>query len=152
MRITTKGRYGVRAVLNLASSCHNRPITISHIAKEEQISPEFLEQIFFKLKKAGVIRSMRGPGGGFVLNRKISEITIKDILDAVGENVYPTPCTDKKALENCPRVNVCALSKIWSRLSAKVEEFLEGHTLKDIIDETGRKHSDELVSGQDFTI
>ena len=152
MRITTKGRYGVRAVLNLASSCHNRPVTISKIAEEEEISPEFLEQIFFKLKKAGIIRSLRGPGGGFVLNRKISEITIKDLLDAVGENIYPTPCTERSGDKGCPRSSRCSLPQIWSRLSDRIEGFLTELTLNDIINETGKKYSDEISPGQDFSI
>jgi len=94
MRLTTKGRYGVRAVVNLAAKEQNLPVPISLIAKEEELSPEFNEQIFFKLKKAGLIRSIRGPKGGFVLNQNPSEITIKTILDAVGEPLYPAPCTN----------------------------------------------------------
>ena len=82
MRITTKGRYGLRAVINLARTNHNRPVSIGSIASEENVSSEFLEQIFFKLKKAGLIRSIRGPGGGFVLNRTPAEISVQDILDA----------------------------------------------------------------------
>ena len=152
MRITTKGRYGVRAVLNLASSCTNRPITISQIAREEEISPEFLEQIFFRLKKAGIIRSLRGPGGGFMLDRRVSDITVKDILDAVGEQIYPTPCTEQESDRKCPRMSICCLSDIWERLYHRIEDFLTTLTLKDIIDETGKKYSDELLSGQDFSI
>ena len=94
MRLTTKGRYGVRAVVNLAAAVGNEPISISYIAKKEQLSPEFLEQIFFRLKKAGLIRSVRGPKGGFVLNHKPSEISVKTILDAVGEPLFPAPCVD----------------------------------------------------------
>jgi Rrf2 family iron-sulfur cluster assembly transcriptional regulator len=69
MRLTTKGRYGVRALVNLASTYANRPVAIKQIAKEEKISPEFLEQIFYLLKKNGIISSIRGPGGGFVLSK-----------------------------------------------------------------------------------
>ncbi len=89
MRITTKGRYGLRAVINLARSNHSRPVSIGSIASEENVSSEFLEQIFFKLKKAGLIRSIRGPGGGFVLNRMPGEISVQDILAAVGETQGP---------------------------------------------------------------
>ena len=133
MRLTTKGRYGVRAVLNLASQDHNGPTSISQISKEEDLSPEFLEQIFFKLKKAGLIRSVRGPKGGFVLNRKPSELTIKAILDAVGESINPTPCTNGSA-NPCPRVSDCALASVWKEFHQVIENHLDGISLKDIIE------------------
>src|SRR5512137_1577486 len=102
MRLTTKGRYGVRAVVNLAAAVNNEPISISQIARKEELSPEFLEQIFFRLKKAGLIRSIRGPKGGFVLNHKPSDISVKTILDAVGEPLFPAPCAEHGS-KPCPR-------------------------------------------------
>ncbi len=152
MRLTTKGRYGVRAVLNLAASYQNRPVSIKKISEEEDISPEFLEQIFFKLKKAGLIRSLRGPGGGFVLNRKASEITIKDILDAVGEGIFPAPCTDKKISSGCERERECTMAKTWKRFAKIIEDFLDNLTIQDVINESGKKYYEELKPGQDFSI
>ena len=133
MRLTTKGRYGVRAVLNLAAQNQNHPISISQISKEEDLSPEFLEQIFFKLKKAGVIRSIRGPKGGFVLNWKPSRVTIKAILDAVGESINPTPCTNKSTVP-CPREKDCALAPVWNEFNKVIEKHLDGISIKDIIE------------------
>lgn len=133
MRLTTKGRYGVRAVLNLAGQNQNHPISISQISKEEDLSPEFLEQIFFKLKKAGVIRSIRGPKGGFVLNWKPSEVTIKAILDAVGESINPTPCTNGSS-EPCPRKKNCALAPVWNGFYQVLEKHLDSISIKDIIE------------------
>jgi Rrf2 family iron-sulfur cluster assembly transcriptional regulator len=132
MRLTTKGRYGVRAVLNLAEQDQNHPVSISRISQEENLSPEFLEQIFFKLKKAGVIRSVRGPKGGFILNWKPSEITIKTILDAVGESINPTPCTNGST-DPCPREQDCALAPVWNEFNEVIEKHLNGISLKDII-------------------
>jgi Rrf2 family iron-sulfur cluster assembly transcriptional regulator len=133
MRLTTKGRYGVRAVLNLAAQNQNHPISISQISKEEDLSPEFLEQIFFKLKKAGVIRSIRGPKGGFILNWKPSEVTIKAILDAVGEPINPTPCTNGSGAP-CPREEDCALAPVWNEFHNVIEKHLDGISIKDIIE------------------
>jgi Rrf2 family iron-sulfur cluster assembly transcriptional regulator len=132
MRLTTKGRYGVRAVLNLAAQNQSHPISISQISKEEDLSPEFLEQIFFKLKKAGVIRSIRGPKGGFVLNWKPSEVTIKAILDAVGESVNPTPCTNSST-DPCPREKDCALAPVWNDFNEVIEKHLDGVSIEDIL-------------------
>lgn len=133
MRLTTKGRYGVRAVLNLATQNQNHPISISQISQEENLSPEFLEQIFFKLKKAGVIRSIRGPKGGFVLNWRPSEVTIKAILDAVGESINPTPCTNGSS-EPCPRKKDCALAPVWNGFYQVIEKHLDSISIKDIIE------------------
>jgi Rrf2 family iron-sulfur cluster assembly transcriptional regulator len=133
MRLTTKGRYGVRAVLNLATQNQNHPISISQISQEENLSPEFLEQIFFKLKKAGVIRSIRGPKGGFVLNWRPSEVTIKAILDAVGESINPTPCTNGSS-EPCPRKKDCALAPVWNGFYQVIEKHLDSISIEDIIE------------------
>lgn len=151
MRITTKGRYGLRAVINLANARHNRPISISSIANEEKVSSEFLEQIFFKLKKAGLIRSVRGPGGGFVLERKPSEISVQDILQAVGEMRGLTPCTlRRRAL--CDRSEPCAAHGIWIGLQKAMEDYLGSITLKSILETNGKTFLASLDSGQDFSI
>lgn len=151
MRITTKGRYGLRAVINLAMARHNRPISIGLIASEEKVSSEFLEQIFFKLKKAGLIRSIRGPGGGFVLNRKPAEISVANILEAVGETHGLTPCTlRRKTL--CNRPEPCPAHDIWLGLQKTMEDYLSSVTLKDIMEKNGKKYYAKLGSGPDFSI
>lgn len=150
MRVTTKGRYGLRAIINLAMTSHNRPVSISSIAKGEKVSSEFLEQIFFKLKKTGLIRSVRGPGGGFLLNRKPSDISVKDILDAVGETPGLTPCTLRRTL--CDRLGPCPAREIWTGLQERVESYLSGISLRDICEKNGKKYLTSLESDQDFTI
>ena len=151
MRITTKGRYGLRAVINLARTNHSRPVSIGSIATQENVSSEFLEQIFFKLKKAGLIRSIRGPGGGFVLNRAPAEISVQDILAAVGETRGLTPCTlRRKTL--CDRPEPCAAHDIWTGLQKTMEDYLTNVTLKDILAKNGRQVFANLEAGQDFSI
>ena len=151
MRITTKGRYGLRAVINLAKTNHSRPVSIGSIATQENVSSEFLEQIFFKLKKAGLIRSIRGPGGGFVLNRTPGEISVQDILEAVGETRGLTPCTlRRKTL--CDRPEPCAAHDIWSGLQKTMENYLTNVTLKDILAKNGKQVFAKLEAGQDFSI
>ncbi len=142
----------MRAVLNLAASYANRPISIKTIAADEGISPEFLEQIFFKLKKSGIISSVRGPGGGFVLNRKPAEVSVKDILEAVGEPTFPTPCTDPHDPDRCSRKEGCNITHTWQRFNSVINEFLAGLTLKDILEEGGGKLSQGVKQGQDFAI
>jgi Rrf2 family iron-sulfur cluster assembly transcriptional regulator len=120
-------------VVNLAAAVGNEPISISYIAKKEQLSPEFLEQIFFRLKKAGVIRSVRGPKGGFVLNHKPSEISVKTILDAVGEPLFPAPCADH-GTKACPQQEGCLISPIWQDFYELMRKYLSAISLKDIVE------------------
>jgi Rrf2 family transcriptional regulator, iron-sulfur cluster assembly transcription factor len=150
MKITTKGRYGVRAVLSLAQTSCNRPVSIKTIAANENLSPEFLEQIFFKLKKAGIINSFRGPGGGFILNRKTSEITLKDIFAAVQEPIAPVPCSDKKT--HCERQANCVAVRVWQEFYGMVDDFFSRTTLKDILDKNGSKAHKATDKEHNFSI
>jgi Rrf2 family iron-sulfur cluster assembly transcriptional regulator len=151
MRITTKGRYGLRAVINLAGAHHSRPVSIGSIAGEEKVSSEFLEQIFFKLKKAGLIKSIRGPGGGFLLNKTPDEISVQNILEAVGETHGLTPCTlRRKTL--CDASVPCPAHDIWIGLQKTMEDYLSHVTLKDILEKSGKRYASALKAGQDFSI
>jgi Rrf2 family iron-sulfur cluster assembly transcriptional regulator len=130
---------------------HSRPVSIRAISQEEKVSSEFLEQIFFKLKKAGLIRSIRGPGGGFVLNRKPSEISVHDILTAVGETPGLTPCTlHRRTL--CDRADHCAAHDVWTGLQKTMDDYLSSITMNDLMEKNGKNLSTALSTGQDFSI
>lgn len=129
MRITTKGRYGLRAVLALAArSTDNTPISIKTISELEGISAEFLEQIFFRLRKAGLIASVRGPSGGFYFAKSLDSITLKDIIDASGEGVSIAPCVCGKAPVCTKKVN-CEAGRIWEEMSDHINAYLSSKTL-----------------------
>jgi Rrf2 family iron-sulfur cluster assembly transcriptional regulator len=133
VRITTKGRYALRAVLSLAqSSIEGKPVSIKQIAKQEDISAEFLEQIFFKLRKAGVIRSVRGPGGGFFFARSLDEITLLDIIEASGEGMGISPCACGKE-GPCERQNECPAFAIWNQMDDTMRDFAGSRTIADMI-------------------
>jgi Rrf2 family iron-sulfur cluster assembly transcriptional regulator len=131
MRITTKGRYALRAVLALAASGdHGKPVSIKSISEKEDISAEFLEQIFFRLRKAGVIGSVRGPGGGFYFMRPLEEISLLDILEASGEGLGISPCAcGKKA---CDRSANCAASKVWNELDGILRNYANERSIADM--------------------
>lgn len=142
MRITTKGRYALRAMVNLAASYNGKPRPIKKIAADENISPEFLEQIFFKLKKAGVIGSVRGPGGGFILDREPATISVKDIFLAVDEGLDLTPCTactDDPDEQPCARTDQCLVYSVWKAASDHILAYFEGITLQSIVDDNREK-------------
>ena len=133
MRITTRGRYALRASLALAKlGKDGRPISINQLSEEENISPVFLEQIFFKLRKAGIVASMRGPGGGFNFTRPMNELTIKEILDAAGEDLDITFC--ERHQNKCERMNHCLSHCIWMDLTGMVNKYFSGITLESIIE------------------
>lgn len=136
MRITTKGRYALRAVIALAETSQDgTPVSIKTIATQEDISPEFLEQIFFRLRKAGFISSVRGPGGGFFFSRPLSEITLCDIIEASGEGLDVGECSCGKR-GPCEEAERCPAGKIWSEMDARLREYAEAKTLEDILKES----------------
>jgi Rrf2 family iron-sulfur cluster assembly transcriptional regulator len=140
MRITTKGRYALRAIVNLASGSQDKPIPIKRIAEEEEISPEFLEQIFFRLKKAGIIRSVRGPGGGFMLNQLPGSISLREIFEAVGEGVNLTPCVScSMDPSTCEKTANCLVHDVWLKVSERVGGILEDFNLENIIEDRVQK-------------
>ncbi|MBN1685130.1 MAG: Rrf2 family transcriptional regulator [Spirochaetales bacterium] len=138
MRITTRGRYGLRAVLKLTVSDRGKPISIRELSESEDISPEFLEQIFFKLRKAGIIKSTRGPGGGFQLDKSPDQITVKDIFDAVGEEISLTPCTsDTDPRSPCERAGDCITRDMWQATSEHINEYFDNITIQSLLDRQG---------------
>lgn len=133
MRITTRGRYALRASLALAKlGREGHPVSINQLSEMENISPVFLEQIFFKLRKAGLVNSIRGPGGGFSFARPLDQLTVREILDASGEDLNITTCD--KHLENCERTGECLAHFIWNDLSDLVLRFFSEITLASIIE------------------
>jgi len=133
MRVTTKGRYALRAVIALAGlSEADRPVSIKTISEKEGISPEFLEQIFFKLRREGLIQSVRGPGGGFYLAKPAETITLKDIIEASGEGVGIAPCVCGKDAD-CGREADCVAGTVWHELAANIDGYMKGVSLASML-------------------
>ena len=137
MRVTTKGRYALRAMINLAQNTSEKPLSIKRITEVEDLSPIFLEQIFTKLKKYGLIKSIRGAGGGFMLARDASEISVKDILEAVEEGIRLTPCCASETVpaEKCVKSNICRAMQFWNDANEHVMNFFAGYSLSRVMDE-----------------
>ena len=144
MRITTRGRYALRASLALAVlEKKDSPVSINTLSERENISSVFLEQIFFKLRKAGLVSSSRGPGGGFCFAQSLDKITVRQILDAAGENLELTFCD--KRIEDCERLGECMTHHVWRDVSDLVNKFFENITLASILE----KYGTGLDSGQE---
>jgi Rrf2 family iron-sulfur cluster assembly transcriptional regulator len=136
MRITTRGRYALRASLTLAKLQEKgEPVSINSLAEEENISTAFLEQIFFKLRKSGIVASVRGPAGGFCFARPLDKVTVKQILDAAGEELNSISCD--KSGEDCSRIGGCLSHAIWVNVTALINDYFSGITLASIIEKYG---------------
>jgi Rrf2 family iron-sulfur cluster assembly transcriptional regulator len=134
MRLTTKGRFAVTAMIDLALRSHSGPVALAAISQRQQISLSYLEQLFGKLRRHELVESTRGPGGGYSLGRAADEITVADIILAVDEPLDATGCGGK---ENCmgDDSGKCMTHDLWSALNSKMIEFLSSVTLKKLVDE-----------------
>lgn len=130
MRLTTKGRYAVTAMLDLAYHSGQRPVALTDIAKRQDISLSYLEQLFAKLRRAGMVIGIRGPGGGYQLSRPAGEINIADIITAVDESVDSTRCGGKG---NCQNNQPCLTHALWMGLSEQIHNYLSRITLGDLL-------------------
>lgn len=133
MRLTTKGRFAVTAMIDLALRQDGGPVTLAAISQRQQISLSYLEQLFGKLRRNDLVESTRGPGGGYSLGRKAAEITVADIITSVDEPLDATQCGGK---ENCGADGSrCMTHDLWAALNVHVLHFLESVTLQKLVDE-----------------
>jgi len=131
MRLTTKGRYAVTAMLDLAVHGAEKPVSLNDISGRQKISLSYLEQLFAKLRRQKLVRSVRGPGGGYFLGSEASNINVADIVDAVNETIDVTRCNRKG---DCQEGDACLTHHLWCELSDQIHEFLSGITLQSLLD------------------
>jgi Rrf2 family transcriptional regulator, iron-sulfur cluster assembly transcription factor len=132
MKMSTKGRYAVMAMIDIGEHSAGRPVSLAAIAERQDISQEYLEQLFGKLRKAGLVESARGPGGGYRLARDASEIPVADIIVAADEALRVTRC-EGDAVEGCVRGKKCSAHDLWSSLGRQMMHFLGSITLDDVV-------------------
>lgn len=130
MRLTTKGRYAVTAMLDLALNAENGPISLADISRRQSISLSYLEQLFAKLRRSRLVTSVRGPGGGYRLSRPGELIFVAEIIDAVNENIDATDCAGKA---DCNDGETCLTHYLWCDLSEQIHRFLLGISLANLV-------------------
>jgi Rrf2 family iron-sulfur cluster assembly transcriptional regulator len=131
MKLTTKGRFAVTAMLDLALHGADGPVTLAGISERQKISLSYLEQLFGKLRRRGLVESVRGPGGGYHLAREATKITVADIIRAVDEPIDSTQCGGR---ENCLDHHRCMTHELWAELNSTVAGFLSGIKLSDLVE------------------
>jgi Rrf2 family iron-sulfur cluster assembly transcriptional regulator len=142
MRLTTKGRYAVTAMLDLSLNYGVGAITLADISERQGISLSYLEQLFARLRKQGLVSSSRGPGGGYRLSRTAETITVLDVISAVDEKVDTTQCEGK---QNCHGDEKCLSHELWQSLSDQIRVYLDGITLAEVVSSYEQKRSGEKV-------
>lgn len=130
MRLTTKGRYAVTAMLDLAYHSEEKPVTLTEIATRQTISLSYLEQLFSRLRKAGMVIGVRGPGGGYKLSRTAKEINVADIITAVDEPIDSTKCGGKG---DCQDGQPCLTHDLWMGLSDQIRTYLKSISLEEVL-------------------
>jgi Rrf2 family cysteine metabolism transcriptional repressor len=133
MKLSTKGKYGVRAVFEIARHYGNGPISIKEIAERQGISFSYLEQILHKLGKAGLIDSVRGPAGGYLLARQPSELTIGDIVRVLEGPIALSHCLEPGESADCYQADDCVARMVWAKVGAKIEEALDSISFDDLL-------------------
>jgi Rrf2 family iron-sulfur cluster assembly transcriptional regulator len=143
MRLTTKGRFAVTAMLDLAMHGGKRPVTLAGISQRQSISLSYLEQLFGKLRRHTLVESVRGPGGGYTLARDLEKVSVADIITAVDEPLDATQCGGK---ENCQDERRCMTHELWATLNDKMYEYLDSVKLSDLVAQQGpRKESVKVL-------
>ena len=142
MRLTTKGRYAVTAMLDLSLNYGLGAITLADISERQGISLSYLEQLFARLRKQGLVSSSRGPGGGYRLSRSAEDITVLDVISAVDEKVDSTQCEGRK---NCHGDEKCLSHELWQSLSDQIRVYLDGITLAEVVSSYEHKNNGEHV-------
>ena len=132
MKISTKGRYAIRLMLDLASDTSGKAVSLNDIAARQQISEKYLEQIISVLNKAGYVRSIRGPQGGYLLVKEPKEYTVGMILRATEGDLAPVSCVGNGAVE-CDRADGCVTVRIWQKINDAVKDVVDNITLADLV-------------------
>ena len=138
MRLTTKGRFAVTAMVDLALRDSAGPVTLAEISSRQKISLSYLEQLFGKLRRHSLVESVRGPGGGYRLGRDIARISVADIILAVDEPIDATQCAGK---ENCRDEQKCLTHDLWATLNDHIFGYLESVTLRQLVDNQRARES-----------
>ena len=133
MKITSRGRYAVMALVSLASSSRGNPVSIQAIARQESIPEPYLQQLFLRLKRKNLVKSVRGPGGGFLLARHPSAITVGEVIRTAEGKAGRVGC--RKAGRRCGMIDRCRTQGMWDALEARMEEFLDSMSLEDLFED-----------------
>jgi len=143
MKLSTKGRYGTRALLDLALHQGERPVLLKDIAQRQEISPWYLEHLIAPLIAGGIVRSTRGAKGGISLARPPEEVRLSEVVQLLEGSIAPVECVNDSGI--CSRSELCVTRDIWTKIKRAINEVLESTTLQDLVEQQKRKERHEQV-------
>jgi len=135
IRVSTKGRYALRAMIDLAMHSDDAPVARRDIADRQDISADYAAQLFRPLEDVGLVEGVKGPGGGYRLTRAPGEIRAREVVEALEGAVALAPCVDPEDPTGCPNADLCAARGLWERLSKAMTDLLDAYTLQDLCNE-----------------
>ncbi len=138
MKLTSKGRYAVTAILDIALNSEHGPVSLADISERQHISLSYLEQLFAKLRRGGLVKSVRGPGGGYQLGLSSEQISIGMVINAVNENINVTKCSGNG---NCQGGVKCLTHSLWEELSVRIENFLNEITIAELVEKQASRNN-----------
>ena len=147
MRITTKGRYGLRAAIDLAINGGVEAVSINAIAERQQLSESYLEQLMAKLRKANIVTSIRGAQGGYKLARPACEISVGEVLRSLEGDLRPVDCSAIDDDDRCGQKDLCVTRYVWTKINESINETVDSITLQDLLDQNDIKNNPESLSG-----
>ncbi|RGT73161.1 RrF2 family transcriptional regulator [Mediterraneibacter massiliensis] len=147
MKLSTKGRYGLRALIDLAQYSENGPVSITNISGRQDISERYLEQLMAKLKKAGIVESIRGAAGGYLLAKPMEEISVGEVLRALEGSLEPVECAGLGPGNGCSASDICVTKYVWQRINESINQAVDEIKLEQLVEESKKKqHTADRVS------
>ncbi len=142
MKLSTRGRYGLKAMFDLAQHAGEGPISLKSIAERQDISEHYLEQLVSGLRKTGLVKSVRGAQGGYILGREPSKIRVGDIIRVLEGPIAPVECVSEEDPECCEKADYCVTRTIWEKVRNSISEVLDSITLADMIQDAAKKENE----------
>lgn len=145
LKVSTKGRYGLRAIVDLAVNDKEGQVSLKSIAERQGLSDNYLEQLFASLKKSGIIKSVRGAQGGYMLSKPAERITVGDVLRSLEGTLCPVDCIDLDVPTGCDRADVCVTAPVWIKLRDKINEVVDSFTIADLVKDFENKIKNDYI-------
>lgn len=145
VKVSTKGRYGLRAIVDLAINNQDGQVSLKSVAQRQGLSENYLEQLFSSLKKSGLVKSIRGAQGGYLLAKPAEMISVGDVLRSLEGTLCPVECIDLDMATNCDRADECVTVTVWAKLRDKINEVVDSITIADLVSEYEEKTKNDYI-------
>lgn len=146
MKLSTKGRYGLRALIDLGQYSSQNPVSITSISGRQGISERYLEQLMGMLKKAGLVKSIRGASGGYVLTKELSDISVGDVLRALEGSLEPVECPGLNPDEGCKAADICVTKYVWKKINESINHTVDEIKLDQLVEESRKVGCNDLMN------